>query len=122
LKRIIISEKKFAPFYLMADLMEKIANRYKYLMLQKNKIKNSSSKLIVEIKKVNVQIEEIYENFYNYSEEKVEKMIANDLRPHELDRFYEKDAILASHIKEILSFSRNILSQIIILNQLKLLS
>lgn len=123
LKRILIKERSSAKttpiLYLMVDLFEKIANEYKYLLFSVKEIGKFTPVFAKKYNLIHKEIDETYDLFYSYSEEKLKKSISNRTPAEKLHSLNKENAILTYHMINILSLNRNVLFQIMALQRIE---
>lgn len=122
LKRVLMKERgndEKTPFlYAIVDYLEKTANEYKYILFDSKKSKKEFKKFIKIYSSIKRMVNDVYEAYYSYSEEKAKEIIAKGIRAEKLKPFFKHDPGLTHDLMNISVFMRNILSQRMILERI----
>ena len=107
--------KKTPPYYHFVKCLEEIADKYKDLCIfHSNNLKKTSSNVLDLFVKTNSHLNSVYESFYKYDPQKIEKLFEETkATQNELAKFNHKIAIYLSSITRDI---RNLLPLLIEVN------
>ncbi|NCN87075.1 AbrB/MazE/SpoVT family DNA-binding domain-containing protein [archaeon] len=114
LQRIVNRGKIGSEFYYtILMFLEKLANEYKFIIINGLDKKKVSKDILVYYSKLHKELENVYDVFFKYDSKKVSKIILEDIRVEEFQILFKENPFLTYYLMKIVDTIRYILFQIV---------